>query len=97
MLPCPDTPQPLPTVDGEGDASTIPAAVVHDIRYDKNSIVNEYTETRDLLEGPFPYLFIFGYPYGKEALTVARIRHMLNQASNLFSNDSLFVSLILIC
>ena len=69
------------------------APVAEGIRYDKNSIVNEYTNTSDLLEGPFPYLFPHGYPYGEEALSVPRLQHMLNQGSNAFSNDALFVSL----
>ena len=79
--------QLTPLINAVNVDDTAPAS--EGIRYDKNSIVNEYTSTSDLLEGPFPYMYV----YGKEALTVPRLQHMLNQGGNAFSNDALFVSL----
>ena len=51
-------------------------------------LVNEYTEMSTILPGAFPWLFQLGYPYyNRKPPTDAAIKHMLNQASNIFTNE----------
>ena len=46
-----------------------------------------------ICNGMFPSLFPFGYPHSSNRpITDDEIKHMLNQASNYFADDTMFVS-----
>jgi hypothetical protein len=46
-----------------------------------------------IFEEAFPSLFIWGYPFTEKGMiTIEQIRHMLHQASNMFSNNFEIVS-----
>lgn len=63
----------------------------HNIQYFKDPI-NEYTNMKDIFDGAFPFLFIWGYPFEQTMIKSHQIKHMLHQSSNLFSNNFDIVS-----
>jgi hypothetical protein len=52
--------------------------------------INEYTHMHEILEGFFPLLFPWGCPF-QNTVQPFQLQHMLNQASNRFTNQSLFI------
>jgi hypothetical protein len=52
--------------------------------------INEYTHMHDILEGFFPMLFPWGCPY-KQIVQHDQLQHMLHQASNAFTDNSIFI------
>ena len=65
-------------------------AIIHEIRYDRDSIGNEYTNLPAIMAGVFPCHFPGGYPH-KGLLTDDQLYHMLNQCSLEFAHDEIFV------
>ena len=62
------------------------------IKHSKQPL-NEYTQMASICNGMFPSLFPFGYPHSSNRpITDDEIKHMLNQASNYFADDTMFVS-----
>ena len=87
VLPLPVLPLPP---GGLPDQEEVPADV-HRIRYD--TILNEYTQTEVIMNSLWPYLFPNGYPH-KGIITDVQMRHMLNQASLVYSDNPTFISFL---
>jgi hypothetical protein len=62
------------------------------LRIQHGEAINEFTNPNLIFEGPFKHLFCFGYPFTNQLPSTDQQQHMLMQATNAFSNNSLFVS-----
>ena len=62
--------------------------------YDKdNGLRNEYTNWPKIMSGTFPTKYVFGYPF-EGPLNEQQLEHMLNQGSNIFTDDPMWIAYI---
>ena len=75
------------------DEEQMEVSNVNRIRYDRDGIGNEYTETASIMGGSFPDLFPCGYPH-EGILQNDEVKHMINQASNRFTSNPIYLMYI---